>query len=171
MINSQMGHFLWNDSVDHHKYHLASWQLVSQKKDVGGLGIPDMRSLNLALLGAWIFRYHLNSNAIWRSIVDFKYKTEDPNMLCCPTVGVSPFWKGVLWVVQAARMGIKWVIGNGRKVRFWEDIWLGNISLATVYWPLYVINEQQGKTLHEVWDGENLMLTFRRCVSTSTMNL
>ena len=68
-------------------------------------------------------------------------------------------------------MGIKWVIGNGRKVRFWEDIWLGNTSLATVYWPLYVINEQQGKTLHEVWDGENLMLTFRRCVSTSTMNL
>jgi hypothetical protein len=29
MINSQMGHFLWNDNVDHHKYHLANWQLVS----------------------------------------------------------------------------------------------------------------------------------------------
>lgn len=130
-----------------------------------------MRSLNLALLGAWIFRYHLNSNAIWRSIVDFKYKTDDPNVLCCPTVGASPFWKGVLWAVQAAHMGIRWVIGDGRKVRFWEDIWLGNISLATVYWPLYIINEQQGKTLRDVWDGETLMLTFRRSVSTSTMNL
>ena len=93
--------------------------------------------------------------------------------ICCAAqqLGSLLFWKGVLWAVQAARMGIKWVIGNGRKVRFWEDIWLGNTSLATVYWPLYVINEQQGKTLHEVWDGENLMLTFRRCVSTSTMNL
>jgi hypothetical protein len=29
MINSQMGHFLWNDSVDRRKYHLANWQLVS----------------------------------------------------------------------------------------------------------------------------------------------
>jgi hypothetical protein len=26
MINSQMGHFLWNDSVDHHKYHLAKYE-------------------------------------------------------------------------------------------------------------------------------------------------
>ena len=40
-----------------------------------------------------------------------------------------------------------------------------------VYWPLYIINEQQSKILHDVWDGENLMLTFRRSVSTSTTNL
>jgi hypothetical protein len=162
MINSQMGHFLWNDSVDHHRYHLANWQLVSQKMDVGGLGIPGMRSLNLALLGSWIFRYQLNNNAIWKNMVDFKYKTKDPNVFCCPNVGTSPFWKGVMWAMQVAHMGIKWVISDGRKIRFWENLWIGNTSLAIAYWPLYVINEQQGKTVHEVWDGENLMLTFRR---------
>lgn len=32
MINSYMGHFLWNNTEDHHKYHLASWRLVSQEK-------------------------------------------------------------------------------------------------------------------------------------------
>jgi len=109
----------------------------SQKKDVGGLGIPDMRSLNLALLGSWIFRYQLNNNAIWKNIVDFKYKTKDPNVFCCPNVGTSPFWKGVMWAMQAAHMGIKWVIGDGRKIRFWEDLWIGNTSLAIAYWPLY----------------------------------
>jgi hypothetical protein len=36
---------------------------------------------------------------------------------------------------------------------------------------LYVINEQQGKTVKDVWDGENLMLTFRRPVSEQVMNL
>lgn len=40
-----------------------------------------------------------------------------------------------------------------------------------MYWPLYVICEQQGKTNKEVWDGENLMLTFRRNVSSSVMDL
>lgn len=30
---------------------------------------------------------------------------------------------------------------------------------------------QQGRTVHDVWDGENLMLTFRTNVSASTMNL
>ena len=61
--------------------------------------------------------------------------------------------------MQAAKIGIHWNLGKGDKVRFWEDQWLGNTSLAILYWPLYVINEQQGKSVREVWDGEKLMLT------------
>lgn len=68
-------------------------------------------------------------------------------------MGSSPFWKGVLWAVQAAHMGIKWVIGNGKKIRFLEDHWLGNTSLVIIFWPLYVINEQQGRTICEICDG------------------
>lgn len=34
-----------------------------------------------------------------------------------------------------------------------------------------MICDQQGKSTREVWDGENLMLTFRRNVSENTMNL
>ena len=40
-----------------------------------------------------------------------------------------------------------------------------------MYWPLYVINEQQGSTDREVCDGVNLKLTFRRTVSEQVMNL
>lgn len=53
-------------------------------------------------------------------------------------------------------MGIKWVVGNGRKIRFWKDQWLGNTSLAILFSPLYVINEQQGKTISDIWNGEEL---------------
>jgi hypothetical protein len=94
-MNSYMEHFLWNNT-DKHRYHLASWQLVSQKKEEGGLGILDLRSLNLALLASWIFRYQLHKNAIWVKIVDSKYKTSDPNIFRCPDLGSSPFLKGVL---------------------------------------------------------------------------
>jgi hypothetical protein len=171
MINSHMGHFLWDNSEEKHRYHLANWPLVAQKKEFGGLGIPDLRSLNIALLSAWIFRYQLNKDTIWTKIVDFKYRTENPNVLCCSSVGTSPFWKGVIWAMQAAKIGIHWKLGDGAKVRFWEDQWVGNTSLAILYWPLCVINEQQGKTVKEVWDGENLRLTFRRSVSEHLMNL
>jgi hypothetical protein len=34
-----------------------------------------------------------------------------------------------------------------------------------------VLNEQQGKTVQEVWDGVNLMLTFKRNVSSNLMNM
>jgi hypothetical protein len=73
--------------------------------------------------------------------------------------------------MQAAHMGVKWIVGDGNKIRFWEDHWVGNTNLAIMYWPLYVICERQGKTINEVWDGENLKLTFRRNVSSSTMDL
>jgi len=56
MINSHMARFLWNNSEDKHKYHLTNRQLVAQKKELGGLGIPDLRNLNLSLLSSWIFR-------------------------------------------------------------------------------------------------------------------
>jgi hypothetical protein len=171
MINSHMGHFIWNNTEEKHKYHLANWQLVSQEKDLGGLGIPDLRSLNLALLSSWIFRYHLNNDSIWTKIVDFKYKTKKPNNFCCSEVGTSPFWKGVIWAMQAAHMGVRWVIRNGDKIRFWEDQWLGNTCLAILFWPLYVINEQHGKTVREVWNGEELQLSFRRGVSEKIMGM
>jgi hypothetical protein len=33
-----------------HKYHLANWPSVSMRKEQGGMGIPDLRDLNLCLL-------------------------------------------------------------------------------------------------------------------------
>jgi hypothetical protein len=123
MINSQMSHFLWNNNEDCHKYHLANWQLVAQKKEMGAFGIPDMRSLNLSLLSSWIFRYGLQFESIWVKIVDHKYKTNNPNILCSDRTAVSSFWKGVMWALQAARIWVPngwWVmvekLGFGRTI-------------------------------------------------------
>jgi len=64
-----------------HKYHLANWQLVSKKKELGGFGILDLRILNMSLLSSYIFRYNLQTEAIWSKIVDHKYRTQNPNIL------------------------------------------------------------------------------------------
>jgi hypothetical protein len=56
-------------------------------------------------------------------------------------------------------------VGDGKKVRFWKDQWFRNASLAIQYWPLYVIVNEQGKTVAEAWDGETLKFTLRRTVS------
>lgn len=91
MINSHMARFLWNNNEDKHKYHLANWQLVAQKKELGGLGIPDLSNLNLSLSSSWIFRHGLYSHAIWTKIIDYKYKTSNPNICYCMNSQSSPF--------------------------------------------------------------------------------
>ncbi|TVT99236.1 hypothetical protein EJB05_55412, partial [Eragrostis curvula] len=132
-------------------------------------GVPDLRDLNLSLLGSWVKRYFLDEGKLWREVIDFKYRTESPNVLNCQDREASQFWKGVMWAAKAVQLGYRWRVGNGRKVRFWEDNWLGSSSLLVQYWDLYVIVNERSKTIAEIWDGINLKCTFRRCVDSNLM--
>jgi hypothetical protein len=60
-------------------------------------------------------------------IVDSKYQSRSSNLLYAKSREASPFEKGILWVVQAAKMGYRWHVGDGTKIRFWEDHWLGSL--------------------------------------------
>jgi hypothetical protein len=62
-------------------------------------------------------------------------------------------------------MGFRWKIGDGKKVKFWEDNWLVTSSLAIQFWDLYVtVNEKTG-TVADLWDGQNVRCTFKRTVN------
>lgn len=95
----------------------------------------------------------------------------DPNIFCCSDIGASPFWKGVLWASKAAKLGVTWKVGDGKSIRFWEDQWFGNCSLAIQFWELYVLAEQTNKSIADLWDGENLRISFRRRVPPRLMNM
>jgi hypothetical protein len=63
-----------------------------------------------------------------------------------------------------------WSVGKGNKIRFWEDQWLGNSSLAIMFWDLYYVCKQQDVTIKKVWDGNVLKLTFRRVFNQKMMD-
>jgi hypothetical protein len=146
-INSHMANFLWNDQEGKHKYHLSNFQSLTQRKEFGGWGITDLSCLNMCLLISWINRYQLSSNVIWKRIIDYKYNTKNPNIFCYPEIGASPFWKGVLWASKAAQLGVRWKIGDGKSIRFWEDHWFGNCSLTIQFWELYILAGKKTRLL------------------------
>ena len=86
-----MAHCLWDNYEGHFKYHLANWGLVSQKKEYGGLGIPNLVDLNLCLQASSAKRYQLDGIKLWKQIIDHNYMVNDPNIFCCNTSGASPF--------------------------------------------------------------------------------
>ena len=157
-----MANCLWNDFEGHRKIHLANWQLVCMKKEFGGLGIPNIRDLNTCLLGSWVKRFMQTEDRLWKQIVGQKYLSSAPNIFCADNTDTSNFWKGVMWAAQAVKFGHRWVVGDGQKVRFWEDCWFGSSPLAVQFWELYSTCSQQCQTISQVWDGSVLKLTFRR---------
>lgn len=76
-------------------------------KDYGGLGIPNLRDLNICLLASWIRRYNLDDNKLWKQFLDHKYDSANPNIFCSRTVGSSAFFKGMIWAANAAKMGYR----------------------------------------------------------------
>ena len=57
-----------------------------------------------------------------KDLINYKYDTDRPNIFfCSSTVGASSFFEGLMWAASAAKIGFRWKIGNGKKVKFWED--------------------------------------------------
>jgi hypothetical protein len=125
----------------------------------------------MCLLASWIQRYQDSDGKLWKDIADFKYDTCSPNILCSKDRNASPFWKGVMWAAQAAKMGYRWNVGDGKRIRFWKDHWFGSCSLVVQFWDVYMIVNEQGCTLVEACDGSNLRFTFKRTVDRRVMDL
>jgi hypothetical protein len=57
--------------------------------------------------------------------------------------GASQFWKGLNKAKNIVRGGMKYIHGNGRKIIFWHEVWLGECPLRIKYVKLYNICNQQ----------------------------
>jgi hypothetical protein len=51
-------------------------------------------------------------------LIDHKYNTRNPNLITYGEIGVSNFWKGVLWAAKMAKMGYRWKLENGTRIHF-----------------------------------------------------
>jgi hypothetical protein len=58
-------------------------------------------------------------------VIDEKYNTKNPNIMCSPSEGSSQFFKGIMWAAKVAKIGYRWKIRDEKRVKFWEDNWLG----------------------------------------------
>jgi hypothetical protein len=103
--------------------------------------------------------------------VDFKYKTNKSNVLHCKDLGASNFWKGVMWIANVIKMGYRWKVRDGSKIRFWKDVRIASSSLAIQYWKIYYLINEHNKTIVDLWDGDNLRCTFRSCVDSRLFGL
>ena len=62
-------------------------------------------------------------------------------------------WKDIRREAQQLKQDCNFILGNGRRIRFWEDRWCGSETLHELFTTLYALADSKGATLEEVWDS------------------
>lgn len=100
--------FLWKGKkVVSGRHCLVAWREVCAPYDFGGLGIPNLRLLNIALQAKWLWLHRSDHNRPWSDLVP---KT--------PSLSEEIF--------EAATSA---VVGNGKDTSFWTDPWLSSARI------------------------------------------
>ena len=154
--------FLWGWGKENRPIVWVSWEDVCKPKEEGGLGIIDIRKFNYALLVKWRWRFMSQDKGKWKEVLESKYGVE----LECPHLPVkyqSWWWRDLIKVCKEGsgegwfQKEVHWKIGRGDKVRFWEDVWIDDTSLKSMFQRLYSLSVNQEQKVEDVgvWEGSD----------------
>jgi hypothetical protein len=101
----------------------------------------NIRRFNQALLGKWLWRFAHEEGAWWRSVLVAKYGSNWGGWrsgVISGSHGVG-LWKFICMGWHNFRRFFKYDVGEGSKIRFWDDIWCGERALKEEYPRLFSI--------------------------------
>ncbi|GMP92437.1 hypothetical protein CsSME_00042662 [Camellia sinensis var. sinensis] len=114
--------------------------IKSSSKEKGGLAIGNIIVRNIALLDKWLWRFSIESNSLWCSVIKKSKYGIQPNGRDSNVVNTgnchSP-WKSISRLYPFVSNYFSLRVGNGVNIRFWEDVWLGDISFDRSFPLLY----------------------------------
>jgi hypothetical protein len=133
--------FLWGGISEEFKYHLVSWSKVCTPISEGGLLIWNLRVFNQALLGKWLWRYAQEREQWWRTVIEAKYGSVWGGWRSSDTLGSHGvgLWKYISREWRMFFCHTRLDSGDGSKIRFWEDVWCGEVTLKDAFLGLYNI--------------------------------
>jgi hypothetical protein len=108
-----------------------------------------------ALLGKWLWRFAMEMDALLRKVVDIKYGSMRGGW-CSKEVGGSfgvEVWKCIRRGWDAFAAHVRFEVGDGSKVLFWNDVWCEDLPLKTLFPELFII--ACGK---DAWVEENMQI-------------
>ncbi|WMV18963.1 hypothetical protein MTR67_012348 [Solanum verrucosum] len=166
-LDSIRRNFLWQGNGEgEKKYHLVKWEVVTNSKKEGGMGIKNLKVQNQSLLLKWLWRFVSGEQGLWKDAIVSRYTMEG---LWITKQVRSPYGVG-LWRTIRNQWPKLWgnsriVIGNGRRTSFWNDVWVGQYPLIQLYPVIYNLNQQKEATVADVRDNQGWNLSFRRMLN------
>ncbi|GKV50261.1 hypothetical protein SLEP1_g56973 [Rubroshorea leprosula] len=137
------------------KISWVKWEDVCRDKAKGGLGVPDLQRKNWALIGKWWYRLGDGVESLWKRVVREKYYggKEEVDITAIECLRVSKLWRDIIRIgglsLKLRNMlveGFKWEVGEGNRVEFWSNRWVGDKSLRDLFPRLFALSiKKEGK--------------------------
>jgi len=135
-LDKQRRTFFWQGGGQKKKYHLVKWDINNKSKKQGGLGIKNIRKMNISLLCKWWWKLEAE-NRLWQQIVRQKYLSSDNVGSVKHRLDDSPMWSDLLKVKSIYLKGRSMLVKNGKATSFWLDTWIHNKPLCLMYHVLF----------------------------------
>lgn len=127
---------------------MVKWEEITQSKSNGCFGIRKVRIMNECLLLKWWWRFGSESSSLWKQVILSKYllfggsrwPNQDANSR------YSMVWRDILGVaikcpdlLELFKANSKIIIGDGRLIKFWLDLWVGSDCLKNLFPRLFCV--------------------------------
>ena len=145
--------FLWRWGSNGRKVAWASWKKVCAAREIGGHGIIDLRTFNLALLGKWVWWLGSDKSGLWKEILDSMYGGWRSLREGGKDNNDSLWWKDLREVCSLEGWGrnfeeaLIWKVGIGKEILFWEENWVGIGALKMIFLRLYSLDVSKASAM------------------------
>lgn len=120
--------FWWVHLQNEMKIHLKNWLYMGLSKKRRGLGIKDLENFNKASLAKQLWRVLHQPSSLVAQVLKEKYFMEG-NLLEAK-LGLNPsyIWESLQSALDLVRQGLKWRVGDGKRIKVWKDRWIPSNS-------------------------------------------
>jgi len=125
-ISNMICRFWWSQQENENKMHRLSWEVLSCRKDKGGLGYRDLHLFNLAMLPRQGWHLLLNQRSLCAQVLRAKYFPSGDLLSVIEKPGISYSWRSIVRRVQTLKDGLIWRVGDGTQINIWLDPWIPN---------------------------------------------
>lgn len=114
---------MWDSNRQKQGVHLLSLELFCSPKEKGGAGLKMIKIPNMAMLAKLGWRVLTEKEDVWCKFLRSKYGIqEEANMQLRVKQRASHIWKGIIWTIGLLPYGLRWRVGNRRRIRFWTNV-------------------------------------------------
>ena len=158
-IERRIRNFLWEGYEERGGEHIVAWRDVCKLKKFGALGIGNILKHNKELLMTWLWRFPLERQSLWARVVKSKYgiRTNGWDTKGAARVTYRCPWKFISSVYDHYIKQVVFKVGKDNNIRFWEDVWVGDILLAQRFSVLYRMSNSHNEKLLSLRSLENFI--------------